>query len=80
MDGADWNMIGLDQWVEARKVAQVVVNTTPPQGVTNERWIEVNLAEQTLAVYQQRELIFATVIASGFSTKTCAPASIAAMA
>ena len=65
VDNADWNMIGPNQWVEARKVAQVIVNTTPPEGVTNNRWIDVNLAEQTLAVYDKRELVFATVIATG---------------
>jgi lipoprotein-anchoring transpeptidase ErfK/SrfK len=65
IDNADWNMIGPNQWVEARKVAQVIVNTTPPEGVTNNRWIDVNLAEQTLAVYDNRALVFATVIASG---------------
>ena len=65
VDGADWNLIGPNQWVEARKVAQVVINTTPPEGVTTDRWIEVNLAEQTLSVYDNRELVFATVIASG---------------
>jgi hypothetical protein len=65
VDGADWNLIGPNQWVEARKVAQVVLNTAPPEGVTTNRWIEVNLAEQTLAVYDNRELVFATVIASG---------------
>jgi len=65
VDGTDWNFIGPGRWVEARKVAQVNVNTTPPQGVNNNRWIEVNLAEQTLAVYDNRQLVFATVIASG---------------
>jgi lipoprotein-anchoring transpeptidase ErfK/SrfK len=65
VDNADWNMIGPNQWVEARKVAQVEINTTPPEGVTTNRWIDVNLAEQTLAVYDNRELVFATVIASG---------------
>lgn len=65
VDNADWNLIGPNQWVEARKVAQVVINTNPPEGVTTNRWIDVNLAEQTLAVYENRELIFATVIASG---------------
>lgn len=64
-DNADWNMIGPNQWVEARKIAQVIVNTTPPEGVTNDRWIEVNLFEQSLAVYENRQLVFATVIASG---------------
>jgi len=65
VDNADWNLIGPNQWVEARKVAQVIVNTTPPEGVTNGRWIDVNLAEQTLAVYDNQQLVFATVIASG---------------
>lgn len=64
--GADWNLIGVDQWVEARKVAQVVVNTKPPDGSNNAtRWIDVNLAEQTLAVYDNNQLVYATVIASG---------------
>lgn len=65
VDGADWNLIGPNQWVEARKVAQVDINTSPPEGVSGDRWIDINLAEQTLAVYDQRELVFATVIASG---------------
>jgi lipoprotein-anchoring transpeptidase ErfK/SrfK len=33
--------------------------------VAGDRWIEVNLYEQTMAVYDQRELVFATLIASG---------------
>lgn len=65
VDNADWNMIGPDQWVEARKVAQVVVNTTPPEGVSTGRWIDVDLAEQSLAVYQDHRLVFATVVATG---------------
>lgn len=65
VDNADWNLIGPGEWVEARKVAQVVINTTPPEDVTNGRWIDVNLAEQSLAVYDNYQLVFATVIASG---------------
>jgi len=64
-DGVDWNMIGPDQWVEARILATVAPNTTPPEGVTIGRWIDVDLAEQTLAVYDNYQLVFATVIASG---------------
>ena len=63
--GVEWNMIGSDQWVEARKVAIVTPSIEPPQGVTTGRWIDVDLAEQTLAVYEDHQLIFATVIASG---------------
>ena len=65
VDGADWNMIGQDQWVEARKVAQVVINQKPPDGANTTRWIDVNLAEQTLSVYDNVQLVYATVIASG---------------
>ena len=64
-DGVDWNMIGPDQWVEARILATIVPNPTPPEGVTTGRWIDVDLAEQTLAVYDNYQLVFATVIASG---------------
>jgi hypothetical protein len=65
VNGVEWHLIGLNQWVEARKVAIVYPNTTPPDGVTTSRWIDVDLAEQTLAVYENNQLIFATVIASG---------------
>ena len=65
-EGADWSMIGPAQWVEGRKVAQVAITTTPPDGSNNSsRWIDVNLAEQTLAVYEDYRLVFATMIASG---------------
>jgi lipoprotein-anchoring transpeptidase ErfK/SrfK len=64
-EGVDWNMIGPDHWVEARIFATVTPNTTPPDGVTTGRWIDVDLAEQTLAVYDNNQLVFATVIATG---------------
>jgi len=64
-NGVDWNMIGPGQWVEARIFAAVTPNTTPPEGVTTGRWIDVDLVEQTLAVYDNYQLVFATVIATG---------------
>lgn len=60
-----WNMIGPDKWVEGRKVAVVTPNTIPPEGVATGRWMDVNLEEQTLAVYENSELVFATMIATG---------------
>lgn len=65
VEEAQWVMIGVDQWLEGRKVAQVQLNPSPPAGVDNGRWIQVDLAEQTLMVYEQGRLLFATVIASG---------------
>jgi len=61
----EWYMVGPDEWVRQNVVARVIPNTKPPEGVSGNRWIEVNLFEQTLAVYDNNQLIFATLIASG---------------
>jgi hypothetical protein len=61
----EWLMVGPDEWLEGRVVGRVIPNTTPPKGVTNGRWIEVNLFEQTLAVYDNSQMVFATLIATG---------------
>jgi lipoprotein-anchoring transpeptidase ErfK/SrfK len=65
VDDVEWDLIAPDEWVEGRFIGRVIPNTTPPEGVTNGRWIEINLEEQTLAVYDQGNLIFATLIATG---------------
>jgi hypothetical protein len=65
INGDEWYMVGPDEWLPQNMVARVLPNTTPPQGVTGDRWIEVNLYDQTLAVYDQDQLVFATLIASG---------------
>ncbi len=65
IEDADWYLIGPNEWVQGHKIAAVFPNTMPQAGVTNGRWIDVNLAEQTLAVYDNQQLVFATVMASG---------------
>jgi hypothetical protein len=65
VEGEEWYLIGPGEWMEGRQVAVVNPAGSPPTGVSNGRWIDVNLAEQTMAVYDQNELVFATVIASG---------------
>ncbi len=65
IDNMEWYRIGPDAWLPWQKARKVDVNTTPPQGVTNDRWIEVNLYNQTLAVYQDRRLVFATIVSTG---------------
>ena len=64
-EGGDWYLIGPDEWLEGRLVAAVFPNPVPPEGVDNGRWIEVNLAEQTLAVYDRGRMVFATVVSTG---------------
>ena len=65
INGTNWVMIGPDEWVDKSKTALVYPATTPPQGVTNGRWIEINLYEQTISVYQNNRLVFATLTSTG---------------
>lgn len=65
VEGEEWLLIGPDEWVPARQVGVVYPNTTPPAGVTNGRWIDIDLAEQTLTVYESNQLVFASLVATG---------------
>lgn len=65
ISGVSWVLIGPDEWLESRFVAAVIPRREPPAGVTTNRWIEVNLAEQTLTVYEDQRLIFATMVSTG---------------
>jgi len=60
-----WYMIGQDRWIEQRNLGVVRPDPTPPDGVDSERWVSVNLYEQTLAAYEGGRLKFATVVSSG---------------
>ena len=64
---SDWYMVAPDEWVHMTQVALVYPMEQPPEGVTNGRWIEINIFEQTLAVYENNQMIFATLITSGSS-------------
>ena len=64
-DGMKWHLIGPGEWIEGRLIGVVYPSTTPPEGVDNRRWIEVNLEEQTLAVYDNDQMVFATLVSSG---------------
>ena len=60
-----WDLVGPNEWVDARQVARVDPRTTIPKDITTSRWIEVNLFEQTLSVYDNNKLVFATMVSSG---------------
>jgi len=65
VDNMEWDLIGPDEWLEARLVARVDPQHESPPGVTGGRWVDINLYEQTLAAYNNDQLVFATLIASG---------------
>lgn len=64
-DNLKWNLIAPGEWVDSRQVARVDPSTSVPNGVTGGRWIEVNLYEQTVTVYDQDRLVFATMASTG---------------
>lgn len=65
VDDTTWYEIAPGEWLDQRLVSIVDPNTARPEGIPAERWISINLFEQTLAVYEGGELIFATVASTG---------------
>jgi lipoprotein-anchoring transpeptidase ErfK/SrfK len=64
-NGVTWYKIAHNEWVNSMKIRVVNINTTPPEGLNVDRWIEVNLLQQTISVYEDGRLIFATLAATG---------------
>ncbi|MGD2058367.1 MAG: L,D-transpeptidase [Anaerolineales bacterium] len=65
--GLDWYRIGPEDWIEQRRIAKVTPDPSPPPGVEDNRWISINLYEQTLAVYEDGEMVFATLVSTGLN-------------
>src|SRR5690606_185916 len=63
-EGWNWYMIGPNHWVEQRFVSKVS-KIERPEGVTNERWIAIDLYEQNLVAYEGDTPVFATLVSSG---------------
>lgn len=64
-DGYEWYEIAPDEWVNSHKGRRVPVDTTRPEGVEGNRWIKVDLFNQVLSIYEDGQLKFASLIASG---------------
>jgi hypothetical protein len=65
IDGWDWYRIGDDQWVIQRRLAIITYGKRPENIGENEKWIEINLYEQTLIAYEGDRPVYATIISSG---------------
>ena len=64
-EGYEWFQVSPTEWIPSLKARQVVVDTTTPPEVEGGRWINVDLHNQTLSVYDDNELIFASLVATG---------------
>lgn len=60
-----WYRIGPDDWVEQRLLSVFKPDTSKPEGVESDRWISINLYEQTVAAYEDGELVYATIASTG---------------
>jgi hypothetical protein len=63
-DGWTWYMVGPNQWIEQRSLA-IPKPVEKPEGIHADRWVAVDLYEQTLVAYENDIPVFATLIASG---------------
>lgn len=66
VDGSLWYQIGDNQWLHQFDVAKL----TPierPEGVTTNKWVSVDLYEQSLIAYEGTRPVFATLISSGLN-------------
>jgi len=64
-EGYFWYKISPGEWVSSHKARVVTLRPTPPEGVTANRWIELDLFSQTIAIYEDGQLVFASLITSG---------------
>ena len=61
----EWYMVGPGEWIEQRQIAVVWLDIEKPVEIQGDRWISVNLYEQTIAAYENGELVFASLVSSG---------------
>lgn len=66
VDGYTWYQIGENQWVHQFNVAKVTL-VQRPAGVDTNRWIAIDLYEQTLTAYEGNIPVFATLVSSGMA-------------
>ncbi len=65
VDGATWYRIGDEQWVHGGWVGVARVRSRPSAIGSAERWVGVNLREQTAVAYEGDRPVYAALVATG---------------
>jgi len=65
IDGHAWYLIDPNQWVRQGYVGMVDIDPRPAGVGQGEKWIEIDLYEQTLAAYEGDQMVYATLVSSG---------------
>lgn len=66
-EGWLWYDIGDGMWINQKLVSLVDANPRPEGVEPNQKWVEVDLYEQTLAAYEGDQMVYATLISSGLN-------------
>ncbi len=65
VDGWEWYLVAPNQWVQQIRVAKVQPRARPDGVGPHDRWIAIDLYEQTAVAYEGDRMVFATLISSG---------------
>jgi len=65
VEGHVWYLTGVNQWVRQGYVGKVDVNPRPAGVGPREKWIEIDLYEQSLAAYEGDRMVYATLVSTG---------------
>lgn len=65
VDGWRWYLVGPNQWIQQIRVSKVQPTARPDGVGPQDRWVAVDLYEQTVVAYEGDRMIFATLISSG---------------
>ncbi len=65
VDGARWYRIGQERWVLGQWVAAALPKARPGSIRANERWVGVNLGQQTVVAYEGDTPVYAAMVATG---------------
>jgi hypothetical protein len=63
----DWFLIGANQWIKQTYLGIVAVSPRPAEVGPGDKWVEIDLYEQTLTAYQGDQMVYATLISSGLA-------------
>ncbi len=65
VDDQDWYKVGPDQWLMQHWVGLIFLDRIPRPPEDIDRWISVDLFEQTLVVFERGQPVYATLVSSG---------------
>ncbi|MBL9015372.1 MAG: L,D-transpeptidase [Myxococcales bacterium] len=57
--------VGTDAWIDRRDVRRATLAAPPPGTAAGEKWLDVDLDEQTLVAYEGERPVFATLVSTG---------------